>query len=305
MLDTILKKTKNIFKTMWQDFKKFITANPQYLLCSIVYYVIASFLMGGVFVSFFIALVAYVLSLVIAFTPLGEKILRFFEGVRRIETNREREYLFPIFQEVYTRAREHSPELGRIQPCIIDKMTVNACALGKHTIAVTKGAIETFNEDELKAIMAHEIAHILYGDTMARLYITIGNGFFTAFVLVSKAFLFMAEWIEMVASKSKSSFSFAWVIIVLVKAIFMLILLVTQFLMKLVLSVSSRRSEFRADEYAFELGYGESLVQAFYLIEKLQLGGTATIAQRMTREHPRITSRIERIETLLEEESAV
>ena len=299
MLDVILARTKNFFIRIGRDFIKFVKTNPQYFLCSIIYYLIASFLLGGVFFGFMFALLAYVISLFIAFTPLGEKLLRFFEHVRKIETKKEKEYLLPLFHEVYRQAKQHSPELGQIELCIIDKITVSACALGKRTIAVTKGAIETFSPEELKALMAHEIAHIVYGDSMARLYMTVGNGLFTAFVLVSKAFIFISEIIEMIASKNK--ITFAGVLILLIKLLFLLAFYITQFLMKMVLSFSNRKSEFRADRYAYDLGYGEKLVEAFYLMEKMQLGNT-TVIQKMTADHPRITARIERIELLLDQE---
>jgi len=294
-------KCKAFFKTVWGDFVKFVKTNPQYLLCSIVYYVLASFVLGGVLTSFLIALLSYLISMFIAFTSLGEKLLRFFEHVRKIETKQEKAYLLPLFQEVYMQAKEQNPKLKHIELCVIDKMVVNACTLGKHTIAVTKGAMETFSEDELKALMAHEIAHILYGDTMARLYMTVGNGLFTIFVLATKAFIFIAEWIEMIATKAR--FSFAWVMITVVKTLFTLILFVVQFLMQVVLSISSRRGEFRADRYAYELGYGERLIEAFYLLEKMQLGTESSVKQKMTTSHPRITARIERLENLLDEDT--
>jgi len=299
------EKSATFFKSIWDDFIKFVKTNPQYLLCSVLYYLLASYFMGGVWVSFVVALLAYMISLFIAFTPIGEKLLRFFEHVRKIETKQEKAYLLPLFQEVYMQAKELSPKLGHIELCVIDKMAVNACALGKHTIAVTKGAIETFSEDELKAMIAHEIAHILYRDTMARLYMTVGNGIFTVFVLISQAFIFIAEWIEILHSKSKSSFSPAWVFIAIIKLLFTLILLVAQFLMRFAMSFSSRRSEFRADRYAYDLGHGEKLVEAFYLMEKIQLGDNRSVLQKMTASHPRITARIERLETLLDEESAM
>ena len=299
LFKVILEKCKNFFKTIWDDFIGFVKTNPQYILCSIVYYIIASYFLGGLAISFLIALLSYIISLFIAFTSLGEKLLRFFEHVRRIETKKEKDYLLPLFREVYAQAKEKNPKLGQIELCVIDKMTVNACALGKRTIAVTKGAIETFSPDELKAIMAHEIAHILYGDSMARLYTTVGNGIFTVFVLASQFFIFIAEWIERILSKTK--FSFAWILISIGKLLFTLMLFVVQSLMKMVVAFSSRRSEFRADRYAFELGYGKKLVDGLYLLEKMQLGSNATVIQRMTADHPRITARIERIEVLLEE----
>ena len=298
----VFGKTKAFFRGIWKDFVKFIKTNPQYLLCSLVYFVLASVFLGGVLTSFVVALLSYVISVFIAFTSIGEKLLRFFEHVRRIETKQEKEYLLPLFQEVYKQAKENNPELGYIELCIIDKKTVNACALGKRTIAVTKGAIETFSPDELKAIIAHEIAHILYGDTMARLYMTVGNGIFTIFILASQLIIFVADWVERNFSKTKMSF--AGVIITIVKLVFMMTLLLVQFLMQFVVAISSRKSEFRADRYAYDLGYGEKLVETLYLLEKMQLGDS-TVIQKMTASHPRITARIEKLELLLDEEATM
>ena len=91
----------------------------------------------------------------------------------------------------------------------------------------------------------------------------------------------------------------------LIKFLFSLIVLVIQLLMQAVMSISSRRSEFRADRFVYELGYGEKLVQAFYLMEKIQLGDNRNILQKMTANHPRITARIERLEALLDQENAM
>ena len=76
--------------------------------------------------SFLIALLSYIITLFVVFTPLGEKLLRFFEYVRKIETKQEKAYLLPIFEDVYTQAKENNPKLGHIELCIVDTMTVNA-----------------------------------------------------------------------------------------------------------------------------------------------------------------------------------
>ena len=47
-------------------------------------------------------------------------------------------------------------------------MYVNAFAIGRNTIAVTMGAIETFSSDELKGIIAHEFGHLSNGDTNSK-----------------------------------------------------------------------------------------------------------------------------------------
>jgi len=303
LFNTIFAKGKNMFKIMWRDFVKFLKTKPLYFLCSFLYYILASSIFG-LPEGLLLAGVFYIVSILIAFSPLGEILLRILEHVRKIETKQEKEYLLPLFQEVYGQAKRKNPELGKIELCVIDKITVNACAVGKRTIAVTKGAIATFSPDELKALMAHEIAHILYGDTIAKIYALIGNGFFTIFVLSTNIFIMIAEWIESLFKKT-SGFNFALFFVTLVRFIFNLFVIVVSFLMQIVMSIYSRPSEYRADSYAYELGYGEELVKTFYLLEKMQLSDNLTIIQQMAKDHPRITARIGRLEILLDQEEAI
>ncbi len=54
---------------------------------------------------------------------------------------------------------------------VIETRTLNAFALGREpafgVVVVTKGLVDTLDQDELRAVLAHEIAHILNGDSMA------------------------------------------------------------------------------------------------------------------------------------------
>ena len=288
----------SMFKTMRHDFANFVKHNPLYLVCSVIYYVLASLVLGGYWYSFLLAFVFYSISLAIVFSPLGEKLLRVVEQVRKLEMRREKETLLPIFQEVYEKAKEKNSELGRIELCIVEKMEVNACAIGKHTVALTRGAIETFNEDALKALLAHEIAHIAHGDTIATLYTVVGNGLFTVFILINRGFLLLVDLIMTIATRS----GFARIILLLTRLSFELTLLVFMFLMQAVMAINSRKNEFRADRYAYELGYGEELVEAFLILEKMQMGDNRKLIKKMTASHPRLTKRIGRLEDLIDGE---
>jgi heat shock protein HtpX len=224
----------------------------------------------------------------IAFSPIGEMLMRTLNHVRRLETAKEKNYLRPLFREVYAKAKAANPELGRINLFVIDSMSVNACALGNHTIAVTKGAMNTFAEEELKAILAHEIAHILHRDTAATLYALIGNGIFMLIILPLKlffAFVRISDGFERVGA--------------ICEAIWGAIVGAFLFLMNLAMSVNSRKAERRADMYAITLGYGESMVEALYLLEKISLGGEGSAIKRLLASHPRVTARIERLEIAL------
>jgi len=250
---------------------------------------------------FFILLVIYTISILLAISPLGEKLLRLFERARKIETSREKELLIPLFDEVYEKAKKDNPDLGKIDLFIIDKLAVNACAIGKHTIAVTKGAIEFFTEDELKAIIAHEIAHIINFDTVARLFLTIGNGFFTIILLTLKVCRYVIEWFQYILEASKPLKAVVSVVGFIMEGILTVIMLLIQ----MAVSVNSRKNELRADKFVHDLGYGEEMIDALYLLEKFNLGDDSTNIQKMIADHPRISLRIEKLETLIENENVM
>ena len=287
--------------TTWQDFKNFAKNNKLYLVVSVFYYVLASIMLGATPLSFLAAFFFYLVSLGIVFSSIGESLLRALEHVRRIETRREKDYLLPIWEELYTQARRKDPEIGHIELCIIDKLSVNACALGKHTVAVTKGAMQTFKEDQLKAILAHEIGHIVNHDTIASLYAWVGNGIFTALIVITKAILTVIDFIQ---DKNKTK-GFWRIIVVITKIMFEAVMFALMFLMQAVIAISSRKNEYRADHYVYELGYGEELVDAFYLLEKIHFGDNSTVIQKMIASHPRITSRIAKIEVEMENDKAI
>jgi hypothetical protein len=135
----------------YHDFMRFADKNPEYLFCSLVYYFVAVWWIGWGLWSVRIGLaVLYVLSLVIAFSPLGEKLLRLFSNVRRPETAVEKNLLLPLLDDVLAAARLADAEAYissngsvsgvtldsdvKIDIYIKDIMTINAFAIGKHTV---------------------------------------------------------------------------------------------------------------------------------------------------------------------------
>ncbi len=269
--------------------------NPIYLVCSLFYYVISSLLLGGTGKSFLIVFVVYAVSLIIGFSPLGEKLLRLLNRVRPLETKRETEYLQPLFDEVYARSKEKYKRLRKIEICVIDNMTVNAMALGRRTIAVTKGAMQTFTEEELKVIMGHEVAHLVHGDTMACMYAIIGNGILSVFVLLARLFLLLLDWVQ---SAFNGKRGFLSILILLLKLYFEFSIWLLNFGLQVILSVNSRKNEFQADMFSYAIGYDSDMIEALYLLEKISLGDNSTIIQKMIASHPRITLRIKKLEEL-------
>ncbi len=173
---------------------KKLAKNYVYIIWIVLYFTIAWYLLGADWNSFILVFFLYGISILIALSPVGEALLRFIEKVRPIRTKEEKEYLLPIFEEVYENAKEKDEKLNdNIKLYIIDNMYVNAFSIGRKTIAVTMGATQTFTQDELKGIIAHEFGHLSNGDTKALLLSTIGNGIFTILIFIIKIILLITK----------------------------------------------------------------------------------------------------------------
>lgn len=278
---------------------KFIKTNYIYVVWSVVNFFISFLMLGANIFSFIFCLSLYVISFHLALSSVGERLLRIINNVRSLETRREKEYLIPIFEDIYEDVKQEYPHLKDIEICIIDNLTINAFALGKHTIAVTRGAIETFSEDELKGIILHEFGHIIHGDTKAVLLNLIGNGFFSIFIVFIKILLLCIDIVFLSTDKNpKRRPSF---ICILLHFIFTLILLAFTLTGNILISINSRKNEYRADGFAYEIGYGEDLISALYLLQKMSLGEDMRLVQRIQSSHPHIAKRIGRLEALEEQ----
>lgn len=277
----------------------FVKSNWVYLLWFILYFSIVWALLGANGQAFVITLLIYTISVMIALSPVGEWLLRILEGARKLETSEEKEYLENIFEEVYENARKENPKLNKnIKLYITDAMFVNAFAIGRKTIAVTRGAVETFTQEELKGILAHEFGHLNYGHTKALLLSVIGNLIFSIFVIIAKVFLWITELIALAFSESSAGQLFARFIMLIMKIGFDLSVITFMYMGQIILSINSRSNEYQADEFAYKIGYGEELISGLYLLKKISITQKPNLMEKMTSSHPHIAKRIGRLENM-------
>ena len=252
--------------------------------------------------AFITCVVLYTISIAVALT-CGEFVQKLLNGVRPPETSREKDYLLPLFNDVYEDAKELYSDLPRIKIFIIDNLSVNAFALGTHTVAVTQGAINTFSIEELQGIIAHEIAHIYYGDTKSKMLNEIGNGLFSIYVLFVDLFLKVLDlfFIDLDDPDTKDTSTLFRALFLCLRLTINLSVMVTLFLGNVLLSGNERKNELRADRFAHSIGHDEGLKNALYLLQKMSLGENMRFIDRMQQNHPRISKRIETLELLQEQ----
>ena len=200
-------------------------------------------------------------ELVKQYYNLIQKDKEYFQTYQKADQNTFEGQLKNALSMLYLceRAKEKYKKLRKIEICVIDNMTVNAMALGRNTIAVTKGAMQTFTEDELKAVIGHEIAHLVHGDTMASIYAIVGNGILSVFVLIARLFLLLLDWVQSAFTGKRSIFS---ALMLLIRLYFEFSIWFLNFGLQVILSVNSRKNEFKADLFSYSIGYDTDMIEA-------------------------------------------
>ena len=279
--------------------KKFLESNYLYILWFLLYFTIAWALLGANLNSFIIVSIIYGASITIALCPIGEAILRLMENCREPATEQEQNYLLPMFGEVYQDAKEMYPELNDgIQLYIMDAMYINAFAIGRQTVAVTRGAIETFTAEELKGILAHELGHMAHGHTKALLLSVIGNFFFSVIVWVLRLLLAIIQTISNVVA----NFNVLGIVFSIMTFITRVFVDLSMFLFinlsQIILALNSRSNEIQADTFAYDVGYSRELISGLYLIQKISMNNKATLMEQLKASHPHMSHRIANLEGL-------
>lgn len=281
--------------------RKEMVGNILYVFWFMFYFLITWLIFGASLQAFKIVGIIYGVCLLLAFTPIAEGIFRYLQGIKPVSTVRAIMRLETAFNQSYQYAKDINPRLSdNIELCIKESMEINAFAMGRHTLAITKGAIELLTEEELMGILAHEFGHFSNADTFASLVLYVGNLLFN---LLYNAFKFIANILHkyFVTFRDTNLIKYIWgVVNFIVKAIGLV--------GDLILMPISRRHEYLADKFAFEIGLGHQLTEALYKLNMVLEEEPRRITDFIKKTHPSLTDRITRLESydtkyLISEES--
>jgi heat shock protein HtpX len=180
-------------------------------------------------------------------------------GVKIIEqpANSSEQWLLSTVQRQAQQAGIGMPEVG-----IFDSPEPNAFATGMRRnsalVAVSAGLLQNMNNDEVEAVLAHEITHVSNGDM-----VTMGliQGVINTFVIFLSRII--GHVVDRVVFKTERGYGPAYYITSIVAQIFL------SFLASMITMWFSRRREFRADAGGASLAGRNKMIAA---LEALQRG---------------------------------
>lgn len=241
-------------------------------------------------------IVCYLITVLISLSPLGEWMLAALAGAREIKRNDIKIHLIPLLEIVFERAKKKTPSMvNSIKLKIIYDQSPNAFAIGRRTICVTDGLLR-LSDEEIMAVLAHEVGHIAYQHSTIQLLIGGGNLFIAGCLLILKVVCWIVTALcGLIAGISTRNFFVGAFATFAASISAGMIWIWTKFCM-LFLMWSMRQNEYVADEYAYSLGYGEMLA---YVLDKHMCSQPGNgLLKALYSTHPHNDERIARLQNL-------
>lgn len=207
----------------------------------------------------------------IGITNIGQSALLLFISSRD-PIGREKQKLEPLLNEVIANCNakigtKYSQKNIRIR--ISDNKEPNAYSLGRKNIILTEGLIRTSSDDELKAVLAHELGnlHYKYG---VMLVATIFGSFATKICMwIYSIYAIITSMFSKIIPKSDNSTIFYFLMLIPLLMFLPIIILnwIGSRVLNLTLLFMGRKYGYKADKFAVNLGYQAGLVS---FLEKCQ-----------------------------------
>ena len=244
---------------------------------------------------------AFVISAVLAiigYTRFATFVISIFIPGRKM-VGREKARIDPLFTDVITNNNKKYGTSYRLEDFrikISDEKIVNALALGYNTIIINRGALDAFNDEQLRAILAHEMGHLFYRDSVRSIALIFSSSatrvvmwFYSLYVVIASMFTKNAKG-EMGGAAALAS----WIPIIIFLPVLCINWVGTR-VFNLLNMAMSRGAEYRADAFAASLGYKADMISALEVMDSVSVTDNSFIAKLVVT-HPAPMQRIGALE---------
>lgn len=235
-----------------------------------IYLVINMVIIGGIMSVLFVlplqwgmlsGFFVYLATIVIALSPIGEFIVRFQTGCKKIKDPEIMSRLEPLFYEVYQKAKMQEPLISdSVRLYMNDDESENAFATGRRTICVMN-----MPDEVIKATLGHEFGHLAHKDTDRCLLVVLGNTAIAGIcTLIELGALFFNIVASVMAAFTRNENSFIVAMFGVFSSVVMLGIVrcftkLWTWIGILLVMKTSRNNEYMADAFSCRLGYRDSL----------------------------------------------
>ena len=281
--------------TTWTSLLVLLTLLPLTFLCLAPFALVLSLLLPVPFEFWF---VVYFAMFVLVLIPGLEFISVWIVSRHsRKPTPDEMARLTPLWERVLSRVGKGKRRRYKLR--VEDDYRVNAAAGGGNLVIVTTHALDGLPDDQLEAVLAHELGHHV--------------GFHPIMLLLQRWLILPVSWVAALSvlihnfvawltSLELSSIAprAAWIAIIFIRAMLLVLDAIVR-LATLVLLFLGRRAEHSADAVSTKLGYGTPLIAALERMHKeyeAQLANTSEPYPVRTfwNTHPPVPNRIAKIQ---------
>ncbi len=250
----------------------------------------------------------YLVTIIAALSPVGEAIVRWQTGCRKIKDPQVLARVEYLFNEVKEAAVAEEPALAKkIRFFISDDESPNAFATGRKTVCITEGLLG-LSDEEIKGVLAHEFGHLAHKDTDVLLMVAVGNMFVTLLAMIASTIIRAFNWIfgfliSLALDEGGCIVGFLTSLVNgAVNLIFGAVMWVWTKLGVLICMTSSRQNEYFADKFAYDIGYGTRLKEALIALEGEDVPKAKGLWATLNSSHPETIKRIEKLDSYTADE---
>lgn len=237
---------------------------------------------------------------IIGYTQLATDLVGIFMQGRKM-IGRERQKLEPLFRDVIERVNSKYATTYRYEDFkirVTDDKVVNAFALGYRNITINKACFEVFTDCQLKAIIAHEMGHLYYRDSVhsiALIFSSFGTRvvmwMYGIFAVVQAAFARGA------ATAGEAGIFYAALSYIPILIFLPIVILnwVSSKVFTLLNMAISRKAEYRADNFAASVNLKHEMIEALEVLDSQTMADNSFLGKLMAT-HPAPMQRIGALE---------
>jgi Zn-dependent protease with chaperone function len=192
--------------------------------------------------------------------------------------------------EVYEKIKSYYPNARLANLYVVDRAEMNAYAVGRNKLGITRGLIQSVKPRVLQSIMAHEYGLASNDYLWNALYMASVNAVFWSLINASAMFVIIAIFVLIFTLFLTSG---------LLSGIARGIMNVYRLWVRMGLYIArfgSRSREFRSDEIAAVIGYREEAIEWFYLLDQINYKAPRGLLDQLNQTHPPTPERIANLE---------